>query len=188
MGEESSTKAQAKRVKMLREYFCLTETELARRLRVSQAVVAAIETGQISMSDKIMYDICFVLGCNYKWLKTGAGQISEAPPYDIEGVADRVKMIREAEGLSQVKFAKEISCSSGLIALAEKHRTHYSKDVLKRIAGTFHVSLSWLMTGEEDADMDIEEELEEIERFFRKHPVQRKAYLEKIRTGMAIIE
>jgi DNA-binding XRE family transcriptional regulator len=71
MGEESNTKVQAKRVKMLREYFCLTETELARRLRVSQAVVAAIETGQISMSEKIMHDICFVLGCNYQ--KKGSG-------------------------------------------------------------------------------------------------------------------
>lgn len=81
----------AKRLKRLREAKGWSQPELARRAKISQSFVGALESGAQNNS-KVLPEIAHTLGVDCFWLKTGLG--SPAGP-GVPNVAG-VKMILDA--------------------------------------------------------------------------------------------
>lgn len=63
---------------------------------------------------------------------------------------ERVKELRRELDLTQVKFAKAISVSSGYIAGIEVGNRKVNERIARLICITFNVSEKWLKTGEGD--------------------------------------
>jgi transcriptional regulator with XRE-family HTH domain len=60
----------------------------------------------------------------------------------------RIKQIREALNLSQMKFSKVISLSSGYLAGVEVEKRKVNDRIIKLICASFGVNEKWLRNGE----------------------------------------
>ncbi|GHU70429.1 hypothetical protein FACS189450_04860 [Spirochaetia bacterium] len=75
--------------------------------------------------------------------------ISTADPAPgINAVHGRIKQLRSALKLSQVKFAREIHISNGYLAEIELGHCPVNGRIIALIAAAFSVNESWLQTGE----------------------------------------
>ena len=63
----------------------------------------------------------------------------------------RVAKLRKDAGLSQKELAKRIGVSTSAIGMYEQDRREPSADILLALAGEFHVSLDYLLTGRDSA-------------------------------------
>lgn len=84
------------RVKYLRKDFLhLTQDEFSKKLNISRANVANIESGRVSITERTIQDICRIFSINEDWLHFGHGDI-ERPPMGkgnelVELIADLVQ-------------------------------------------------------------------------------------------------
>lgn len=84
------------RVKYLRKDFLhLTQDEFSKKLNISRANVANIESGRVSITERTIQDICRIFSINEDWLRFGYGDI-ERPPLGkgnelVELIADLVQ-------------------------------------------------------------------------------------------------
>lgn len=84
------------RVKNLRKDFLhLTQDEFSKKLNISRANVANIESGRVSITERTIQDICRIFSINEDWLRFGHGDI-ERPPMGkgnelVELIADLVQ-------------------------------------------------------------------------------------------------
>ena len=60
----------------------------------------------------------------------------------------RIKEVRTAFGLSQVKFAERMAISPSYLAEIESNKKIASERVIKLLAVEFNVDYNWLRTGE----------------------------------------
>lgn len=64
------------RVKYLRkEVLKLTQQDFSKVLNISRSNMGNIETGQISLTERIILDICEKYNVNETWLRTGEGEM-----------------------------------------------------------------------------------------------------------------
>lgn len=64
------------RIQMLRkEYLKLTQEEFASKIKISRSNLGSIEIGRISVTDRVVNDICLSFGVNEVWLRTGCGEM-----------------------------------------------------------------------------------------------------------------
>jgi transcriptional regulator with XRE-family HTH domain len=70
------------------------------------------------------------------------------PVLGTDTVYERIKQLRSALKLSQVKFAREIHISNGYLAEIELNHCPVNKRIIALIAAAFSVNESWLQTGE----------------------------------------
>jgi transcriptional regulator with XRE-family HTH domain len=71
----------------------------------------------------------------------------------------RIKQVREALNLSQMKFSKVISLSSGYLAGVEVEKRKVNDRIVKLICASFSVNEKWLRNGEGEMfskDPDLE--------------------------------
>lgn len=63
-------------------------------------------------------------------------------------INQRIKQVRQELGLSQAKFASDISISNGYIAGIELENRKVNERIVKLICATYNVNENWLKTGE----------------------------------------
>lgn len=61
------------RIKELRKYLNLNQTEFGKKIGIKQGTVAGYETGVRMPLDVVINSICRVFGVNEVWLRTGEG-------------------------------------------------------------------------------------------------------------------
>lgn len=61
-------------IKELRKELGLTQAEFAKRINISRANLGSIEIGRITLTERIVNDICREFGVNKEWLLTGIGE------------------------------------------------------------------------------------------------------------------
>ena len=75
---------------------------------------------------------------------------------------DRLKQVREAQGLSQVSFAERLGIDKSTVWRWEKGTSTPSPLELAYIAKEFGLRLEWLLTGEGEPKQSYEEALDDI--------------------------
>ena len=75
---------------------------------------------------------------------------------------ERIRLLRSALGLSQVKFSAIVALSGGYIAGIETGRITVNDRLIKLVCSSFRVNESWLRHGEGDMFL---EEMTEDKRF-----------------------
>lgn len=62
------------RIKQLRKELDLTQEEFANQINISRSNLGNIEIGRISVTDRVVDDICNAFNVNHDWLRTGSGE------------------------------------------------------------------------------------------------------------------
>lgn len=77
---------------------------------------------------------------------------------------ERIKAIRESEGMTLTKFSSEIGISPSGLKKLESGENNPSEQTIRAICSEFHVNRVWLETGEGEMRQQIsqEDELEEL--------------------------
>lgn len=63
------------RIKEIRKYYKLTQTDFANKLGLSQNFITQLETGSKKPSDRTISDICRIFSINETWLRSGEGEM-----------------------------------------------------------------------------------------------------------------
>ena len=93
------------RIRQLRGFLGLTQTEFGERIGLKQNTVALIESGR-NTSDQSILAICNAFGVNEKWLREGKGEMMKVDASDeLEAVAQRYNLSFEAQ-IAVEKFVK----------------------------------------------------------------------------------
>lgn len=110
------------RIKLLRkDVLHLTQEGFASKIKISRANLGSIEVGRISVTDRVISDICFAFNINEQWLKNGIGKIhKESDFFSLDEYAKQ-KMLSPLE-LEIIKNFMEFSCEerSQLLGLLKK--------------------------------------------------------------------
>ncbi|HBM76088.1 MAG TPA: XRE family transcriptional regulator [Clostridiaceae bacterium] len=70
------------RIKILRkDELHLTQEEFSSKIKISRSNLGSIEVGRISVTDRVISDICFAFNVNEDWLRNGTGEIFKKPEY-----------------------------------------------------------------------------------------------------------
>ena len=71
------------RVKHLRkDHLHMTQEEFAAAIKISRSNLGSIEIGRISVTDRVVQDICEKFNINEKWLREESGEMFvKATPY-----------------------------------------------------------------------------------------------------------
>lgn len=64
-------------------------------------------------------------------------------------IGERVKRVRDSEGMNQRDFASRVGTSAGRISEIESDKSVPGGDLLIRLNAEFGVDLNWLLTGAE---------------------------------------
>lgn len=72
------------RVKFLRkDYLHMTQEEFSSSIKISRSNLGSIEIGRVSVTDRVIQDICEKFSVNEEWLRTGSGEIpARISPYE----------------------------------------------------------------------------------------------------------
>lgn len=162
------------RFKAIRNHYGLSQAEFAQRIHMSPGFISNVETGRSNISEKTIQVVCEAFSINREWLMTGEGEMFTGTgsryPVDREGLASRVRKVREWTGLSQEVFGKRIGYSKIQIHAVEKGKVFPSNQYLEKIINEFHISSQWVYTGEglmEEQEIGLDDQLIQ---WLREHP------------------
>jgi DNA-binding XRE family transcriptional regulator len=92
----------------------------------------------------------------------------------------RIKQVREALSLSQMKFSKVISLSSGYLAGVEVEKRKVNDRIIKLICASFAVNEKWLRAGEgEMFSNDPDKEFTKLVSLYKELSPQYQEYILK---------
>ena len=81
------------RLKEIRKYLNLTQSEFGKGIGISQGGYGALETGVRSLTDRTISQICQTYNVNEDWLRTGAGDMfADRTPALIERMKDELAL------------------------------------------------------------------------------------------------
>lgn len=61
------------RIKKIREYFHLTQVQMAEELGVERSYISKVESGKLKASDEMLLNLCIIFDLNPLWLWKGKG-------------------------------------------------------------------------------------------------------------------
>ena len=98
------------RIKYLRnEILHLTQQEFSEALNISRSNMGNIETGQISLTERVISDICEKYSVNEEWLRTGEGEMF-VPKTRNQQITDFLgDLIKEEDGTFKKRLIEAMS-------------------------------------------------------------------------------
>ena len=98
------------RIKYLRkEILHLTQQEFSEALNISRSNMGNIETGQISLTERVISDICEKYSVNEEWLRTGEGEMF-IPKTRNQQITDFLgDLIKEEDGTFKKRLIEAMS-------------------------------------------------------------------------------
>lgn len=139
------------RIRQIREFFSLSQTDFARQLGISSKKLIEYEKGD-SIPHSFFEKLNEKFSVNYDWFFEGKGE----PFYkdDIEPLkltlsdySQRIKMIRESLTLKISDFSRQLNVPRSTLVGWEEGKT-VSIDILKKLEKLFNVNIDWFLTGD----------------------------------------
>ncbi len=163
------------RIKQVRDYFGLSQSQFAQRINRSPGCVSNIESGGThKVSDETLDSICSAFSVDRDWLVSGKGEMfppgNEKSKVDKHTVGDRIRKVRKDRGLTQEQFAKNIGYSMIQIHYAESGKIIPSNDFLRAVAVKYRISFNWLLTGEGEEKSEFKPVDKKLIKWLNAHP------------------
>lgn len=93
------------RIKLIREYFKLTQKEFGKKIDVGQTYLSQLEKGDRPLTEKIIKLICFEFHVSYAWLVNGEGEMFSNSDTALK---DKVDQIMEGSSELHKKILKSV--------------------------------------------------------------------------------
>ena len=101
-------------------------------------------------------------------------------PNELE-IRDRIKILREALGLSQAEFGEKLSLERSAISLIERKQRNATERCIKDICREFNVDYIWLTTGEGEMFTDSDDDfIAKIDRIMTGEDDARKNFFKAL--------
>ncbi|GAW91739.1 helix-turn-helix domain-containing protein [Calderihabitans maritimus] len=142
---EYISSAVGRRIRQLREEKGLTLVECGRRAGISYTHISEIERGNTCPSLKTLEKLARVLEVPLTYFLSNGSFAT---------MGDRIRKLREAQGLTQAKLARQIGISDSLIAQVETGKAQPSLNTLERLADVLGVSPSYFLAKEDEFRRD----------------------------------
>ena len=78
--------------------------------------------------------------------------------FDVKAFSQRLKDLRQKEGLTQEQLADIVSVSANYLGKLENGTRSPSLDILIQLSSLFHVTLDFLVTGNQPNEKPLEEQ------------------------------
>lgn len=138
------------RIKFLRDLKGLTQTELAKKLNVTQALITGWETGYANISLKMLVilsyfyqvPVDYILGLTTHFNREDYHFINNL---DLKYLGAKIRIIRKMVDLNQEEFACKINTGRSNISYYESGKKAMSSADLKDICNTFGFSADWCL-------------------------------------------
>ncbi len=136
------------RIRLLRNIKGITQSELAKALNVSQALVNSWENGYAEISLKQLVRLAYfykvpidyILGLTTKFDRNIYNFKSDL---DLKYLGNNLRIIRKIEGLTQEEMANIIHTERSSISYYESGKMSISSSVFKDICNNFGYSADW---------------------------------------------
>lgn len=138
LGEDTVGISLGEKIKLIREEKGLTLEELAKITQISEPYLRRIETGAISPAVTTIKRLAQGLKVSLTVLFPAGNSLGE-----------KLRMVREEQGLSQAELAKQTGVSPGLIWQIEHGKAQPSIATLERIAHALGTSVSYMLMEDE---------------------------------------
>lgn len=134
-GEYISSSA-GRKLRQVREEMGLTLVECGKKAGISYTHISEIERGNVCPSLKTLEKLANALNKPLSFFLKG-----DVPTT----LGERLRKLREAQGLTQVKLASQVGISDSLIAQIETGKVQPSLNTLEKLADTFGVSVDYFL-------------------------------------------
>lgn len=139
-GEYISSSA-GRRIRQCREEKGLTLVECGKRAGISYTHISEIERGNVCPSLKTLEKLAVALG------KPASYFLAGNTPF---GLGDKVRKLREAQGLTQARLAAQLGISDSLVAQIETGKAQPSLNTLEKLAETLGVSADYFLAQQDE--------------------------------------
>lgn len=126
-----------RKLRQVREEIGLTLVECGKKAGISYTHISEIERGNVCPSLKTLDKLAFALGKPVSFFLKSESPIT---------LGERVRKLREAQGLTQVKLAAQVGISDSLIAQVETGKVQPSLNTLEKMAEALGVSVDYFLT------------------------------------------
>lgn len=126
-----------RKLRQVREEQGLTLVECGKKAGISYTHISEIERGNVCPSLKTLDKLATALGKPVSFFLKSESPIT---------LGERVRKLREAQGLTQVKLAAQVGISDSLIAQVETGKAQPSLNTLEKLAETLGVSVDYFLT------------------------------------------
>lgn len=97
------------RIKMVREYYRLTQDEFGKRIGSARNTIANYESGNRSPSNSVVLSICREFNVNEGWLRTGEGEMFVEMDKESELMVWAGSVLGGVDGSFKKRFVKMLS-------------------------------------------------------------------------------
>lgn len=97
------------RIKMVREYYRLTQDEFGKRIGSARNTIANYESGNRSPSNSVVLSICREFNVNEGWLRTGEGEMFVEMDKESELMAWAGSVLGGVDDSFKKRFVKMLS-------------------------------------------------------------------------------
>jgi len=143
-GEYISSSA-GRKIRQCREEKGLTLVECGKKAGISYTHISEIERGNVCPSLKTLEKLAAALEKPASYFLTGN------TPF---GLGDRVRKLREAQGLTQARLAGQLGISDSLVAQIETGKAQPSLNTLEKLAEALGVSADYFLAQREESNQD----------------------------------
>ena len=134
------------RIKAIRQYCGLNQSEFGSRIGLTPSGVSKLESGDRGYSDAIFLALVREFGVDENWLRTGEGEMFR--PASQLTAGERVHKLRESLGFTQSEFSAKLGLTRNFISLVETGQRILSDRSVLSIVREFVVDEVWLRTGD----------------------------------------
>lgn len=144
-GEYISNSA-GRKLRQVREEMGLTLVECGKKAGISYTHISEIERGNVCPSLKTLEKLANALEKPLSFFLKGDTPVT---------LGERLRKLREAQGLTQVKLAAQVGISDSLIAQVETGKVQPSLNTLEKLADTFGVSVDYFLSKPQDNSLEM---------------------------------
>lgn len=130
------------RLKALRKKHKMTQKQLAQALGIDNSSICKYETGDVLPSNDVLIKMAELFNVSTDYILDRSGvPVPDEPPSTF---SERLKALRQREGLSQAELAKHLNMSQQGVAQWETGKSEPSIEMLAKIAAFFHTTTDFL--------------------------------------------
>lgn len=97
------------RIKALRKFFGLNQTEFGKKIGLTQTSIANYEVSRRPCSESVILSICREYGCDETWLRTGEGEMFRPRNHREQVVEYLSRLLRDPSADFQLRLIELIS-------------------------------------------------------------------------------
>lgn len=143
-GEYISNSA-GRKLRQVREERGLTLVECGKKAGISYTHISEIERGNVCPSLKTLEKLANALEKPLSYFLKGDTPVT---------LGEKLRKLREAQGLTQVKIASQVGISDSLIAQIETGKVQPSLNTLEKLADTFGVSVDYFLSNPQENSLE----------------------------------